>query len=100
MKVTIQSIHFDAKDALKQYVQDKCNKLDRYYDGILSGSVSLKLQQEVKQANKLVEIRLQVPGDILMASQEGQTFEEATDLVTDKLKEQIKRYKERQHGHA
>lgn len=93
MKVIIHSIHFTAAEKLKSYVQKKCEKLNQFYDRITDATVRLKLQNEVKGANKLVEITLGVPGDTLIATEKGSTFEEATDLATDKLKTQLKKYK-------
>lgn len=95
MKLTIQSLHFDAAEHLKEYVQRKADKLDTYFDRITDGEVYLKLQQEVKAANKLVEIRLRVPGDTIVASEQGTSFEEATDLVIDKLRVQVMKFKEK-----
>ena len=100
MKLTIQSIHFDAADRLKDYVQQKLDKLDQYFDRITDGDVYLKLQNEVKGANKLVEVGLRVPGERLIASEQGSTFEEATDLVADKLKAQLIKYKDKQRTRA
>lgn len=100
MKLTIQSIHFDAADHLKGYIQRKTNKLDTYFDRITDGQVTLKVQNEVKGANKLVEVRLRVPGDTLVASQQGSRFEEATDLVIDKLKSQLSKYKNKLQARA
>jgi putative sigma-54 modulation protein len=93
MKITIQSIHFDASQRLKNYIEKKCNKLEKFYDRIIGGDAVLKVQQEMKPNNKLVEIKLNVPGDTLVARENAQTFEAATDLATDKLKEQLRRYK-------
>ncbi len=95
MRITIQSIHFDAADHLKDYLQKKCDKLDQFFDKIIEGTVMLKLQNEVKGANKFVEIIIHVPGDTLVAKESGSTFEEATDKVTEKLKVQLKKHKER-----
>ncbi len=95
MKVIIQSLHFTAADPLKEYIQKKCDKLDQFYDRILDGLVTLKVQQEVKSANKLVEVQLNVPGENLIAKEQGSSFEEATDLVMEKLKIQLKKHKEK-----
>ena len=100
MKLTIQSIHFTASARLKNYIQKKCDKLDQFFDRITEGKVALKLQNEVKGANKLVEIQLMVPGDVLIAKEKGLTFEAATDLATDKLKTQLKKYKGRMSTRA
>jgi putative sigma-54 modulation protein len=100
MRITIHSIRFTAADHLKDYIQKKCDKLDKFFDKIVEGKVNLKLQNEVKGANKFVEIIVYVPGDTLVAKDSGSTFEEATDLVIDKLKTQLKRYKERLRSRA
>lgn len=93
MNLTIQSIHFDAADHLKGYIHRKASKLDTYFDRITDGDVTLKVQNEVKGANKYVEMKLRVPGETLVASEQGSRFEEATDLVVDKLKIQLSKYK-------
>ena len=100
MTLTIQSIHFTASDRLKSYVQRKTDKLDQFFDRIVGAKVNLKLHNNGKGANKVVEIKLAVPGDILIASEKGTTFEEATDLVTDKIRKQLTRYKERLKARA
>jgi putative sigma-54 modulation protein len=95
MKVIIQSLHFTASEALKGYIQKKCDKLDQFYDRILDGHITLKVQQEVKNANKRVDVQLNVPGENLIAGEQGSSFEEATDLVMEKLKAQLKKHKEK-----
>ena len=100
MKITIQSLHFTAADRLKSYIQKKCDKLDQFFDRIMEGKVSLKVQHEVKNANKWVEIKLKVPGDILIAREEGRTFEEAVDLAADTMKTQLKKYKGKLRANA
>lgn len=98
MKITIQSIHFDAAGHLKDYIQKKCDKLDQFYDRITDGEVILKLNNEIKGGNKFAEVKVNVPGDLLLATETGQTFEEAIDLTTDKIKEQLRRYKGKTKG--
>ena len=93
MKVTIQAIHFKAADRLKDYIQEKSGKLDHFFDRITSGEVTLKLHREQKGEDKFVEMKINVPGNTLVASENGATFEAATDLVTDKLISQLKKYK-------
>jgi len=94
MKLTIQSIHFTASDRLNSFIQKKCDKLDTFYDRITSGHVALKLQKNAPQ-NKIVDIKVYVPGDTLVASEQADSFEKATDLCVSKLKQQIKRYKDK-----
>ena len=69
MRITIQSIHFTAADKLKAYIERKCDKLDQYYDRVVDGEVFLKVRNEEKGENKFIEIKLNVPGDILIAKE-------------------------------
>ncbi|MEL6676168.1 MAG: ribosome-associated translation inhibitor RaiA [Bacteroidota bacterium] len=100
MKLTIQSIHFTATDKLKHYIQKKSTKLDQFFDRIQEGTVKLKLEPEVSGANKLVEMQVSVPGDVLVARVQAKSFEAATDMVLDKMKTRLKRYKGRKRARA
>ncbi len=95
MKLNIQSIHFDADQKLLDLVQIKADKLDTYFDKIVSGDVFLRLEKSDSRDNKLVEIKLIVPGNDLFASKKAATFEEAVDEVMEALRRQVKRLKEK-----
>ena len=86
MKLTIQSIHFNAADHLKAYVQRKADKLDTYFDRITDGEVSLKLQNEIKGANKLVEVPIKVviPPSMVPQASGNNSLESDTLLRADK----------------
>ncbi len=62
MKITVQSIHFNADKKLLDFIQKKADKLDQFYDQIISGEVYLKLENVEDEANKITEIKLIVPG--------------------------------------
>ncbi len=94
MKLDIQSIHFDADKKLLEYIEKKLNKLETFYDNILSGEVFLKLTNEAK-ANKLVEIKLNVLNQIIFVKENSITFEAAVDIAENTLRGQLVRYKER-----
>src|SRR5438477_9437254 len=98
MNIRIQSIHFNADNKLLLFVQEKVDKLVHYYDHILGGEVFLKLDKSKDLQNKIVQIRLQLPGNDLITKQQCKTFEEATDLCIEALSKQIKRHKEKAKG--
>ncbi len=95
MKLQIQSIHFDADKKLLDFVQKKLDKLDTFYDRILDAEVFLKLDNDDKKGNKLMNIKLNVPGNLIVAKEQAGTFEEATDKIVENLKAQIKKLKEK-----
>lgn len=99
MKLQMQSIHFDADRKLLDYVQKKCDKLDQFFDRIQDGNVYLRIERVGDPSLKSVEIKLNVPGMDLLSKEEAYSFEEATDLATESLKRQVKRYKDRMRTH-
>lgn len=97
MRLQMQAIHFDADPKLLNFIQQKLDKLDTFYDRITSGEVFLKLKKgdNAKTQTKLLEVKLYVPGGTVFVREQGTTFEEATDLAIDTLKIQVKKFKDK-----
>lgn len=94
MKLQMHSIHFDADQKLLAYIQKKAEKLDTFYDRITAGEVFLRLNKDSSsQENKVVEIKLTVPGHTLFAKENSSSFEAAADVALEALKAQIKKFK-------
>jgi putative sigma-54 modulation protein len=94
MKLQVHSIRFDADRKLVNYIQKKVNKLETFYDRLIDGEVFLRINNEGTD-NKTVDIKLNVPGGQLFVTEKGRTFEAATDIATDALSIQLKRFKEK-----
>src|ERR1700712_5481033 len=95
MKIRVQSIHFTADKKLLNFIQKKADKLDVFFDQIISGEVYLKLENVEDEANKITEIKLMLPGNQLFAKHQCKTFEEATDLAIESLRKQIEKHKQK-----
>jgi putative sigma-54 modulation protein len=98
MKVTINSVHFKADKKLEAFIITKVEKLHTLFEGILGSEVTLKLENTEAPDNKVVEIRLLIPGNDLYAKKQCISFEEATDQVVEALKKQLIKYKEKIRG--
>ncbi len=98
MKVNTQSVKFKADQKLIDFIQNRLDKLEQFYDHIIDADVYLKLNNTTTRENKVVEIRLNIPGNDLHATKEAKTFEEATDMVTDVLKRKLRKHKEKVRG--
>ncbi len=94
MQVTIQSLHFDAAEQLKDFVNKKVGKLEQFFEGIISADVVLSLDKAGNTENKVTKISLAVPNDTLVAERQCKSFEEGVDLACDALRRQIQKYKE------
>lgn len=93
MKIDIQSPGFTVNQELTGFINEKVEKLSRYYGEIISSEVSLRLDNSDTKENKLCEIRLAIPGNDLLASAQCKTFEEAVSNAVEIIKGQIKRKK-------
>lgn len=95
MKLQMHSIHFDADRKLIDFIQRKADKLDTYYDQIIDGEVFMRIDKNDNKANKIVEIKMNVPGKQFFAKHQTDSFEAAADETIEGLRRQIKKYKEK-----
>ncbi|MBK7944442.1 MAG: HPF/RaiA family ribosome-associated protein [Flavobacteriales bacterium] len=96
MKINVQSIHFDADRKLIGFIQEKLEKLAQFTDDIHAAEVFLRLERDGEShENKVVEVKLAVPGNDLFTRRHGKTFEEAVVEAAEALRSQITRGKER-----
>ena len=95
MKITVQSIRFNADKRLLDFIQRKVDKLETFYDHIINGEVYLKLENVEDEANKITEIKLMLPGSQIFAKEQCKTFEAATDLAIESLRKQIGKHKQK-----
>lgn len=86
MKATINSVHFKADQKLEEFINEKVEKLNRVHDSIIGAEVSLKLENTDSPENKTVDIRMNIKGNDARAGKTAKSFEEATDLAVDALK--------------
>ncbi len=93
MKLQMHSIHFDADSKLVEFIQRKTDKLETFYDRIVDGEVFMRLDKDDNRQNKIIEIKLNIPGDQLFARTKSKSFEAATDEAVEALRRQLKKYK-------
>jgi putative sigma-54 modulation protein len=98
MTLKIQSVHFDADKKLLEFIQERVDKLTHLYDEIISSDVTLRVDKASIEDNKIVEIKLHIPGNDLFAKKHCKSFEEAVDTSIDALKTQVKKHKEKVRG--
>ncbi len=95
MKVNVQSVNFNIDKELVEFIEKKVNSLGRFYDKIVDADVYLKVQQTSEKENKIVEIKMNVPGNDFVVKKQCKTFEEGTMLVVDTVKRQLRKKKEK-----
>lgn len=85
MKVNAQSVNFNANEKLIEFVQNRLNKLETFYDKVISSDVYLKVENTSAKENKIVEIKLNVPKDKFIVKKQCKSFEEAIDSACSSL---------------
>jgi putative sigma-54 modulation protein len=100
MNITVQSIKFDADQKLVDFIKRKTGKLEQYLDNIIEGVCYLRLENVEDEANKVVELKLNIPGNQLFAKAQAKSFEEATDIAVESLRRQVNKYKTKNRTNA
>lgn len=97
VKTIIHSIHFNTDSKLEEFIHQRIAKLSNLSEKIMESEVFLKLDNNAVD-NKVVEIKLGIPGNDLFAKKSGKTFEEACDSTIEALRRQLKKRKEKAWG--
>lgn len=95
----MHSIHFDADKQLTDFIQQKVNKLETFYDRIVEGEVYMKHNNSDGINTKTVEVKLFVPGATLYSEEHAPSFEAAADAAVEAMRRQLKRFKQKQMAH-
>lgn len=95
MEIRTQAVNFDADTKLIEFIDKKLGKLGTFYDNIVSTDVFLKLEKTGQVQDKIVEIKLKVPGSTLVAKETSKSFEESIDLSASSLRRQLLKYKDK-----
>ena len=95
MKVNVQSVNFNADRKLIDFLENRMDKLETFYDKVISSDVYLKVENTSVKENKIVEIKLNVPRDKFIVKKQCKTFEEAVDSACSSLERKLIKRKEK-----
>jgi len=95
MKVSVHAVNFTVDRKLVDFIQEKMDKLEKYYDKVVSSDAFLKVEKTSDKENKWVEIKINVPGDEFVVKKQCKTFEEAVYLATESLERLLVKRKEK-----
>lgn len=89
MKIRITSRHQKLAPKLREYVEEKLDRLERYYDRIIDCEV---IMDKEKTAEK-VEVNIKVYSATINVKAKDADLTKAIDLCMDKLEIQLKKFK-------
>jgi putative sigma-54 modulation protein len=99
MKVNIHAVNFTVDGKLVDFIQERMDKLEKFYDKIVTSDVFLKVEKTSEKENKIVEIKIHVPGDDFMVKKQCKTFEEAVEISAESLERVLVKRKEKIRAH-
>jgi len=95
MNMNMQSVGFKADKKLEAFINQKLSKLNKFDNSISGYNVILNIENSDPKENKVVEVKINVPGNELFARKQSNSFEAAAELVADALRIQILKNKEK-----
>ncbi|WP_144823331.1 ribosome hibernation promoting factor [Marinobacter piscensis] len=91
MQLNISGHHVELTPALKDYVTEKFQKLERHFDHISNCQVTLG----VDKVRQIADATMHVVGGEINAKAENEDMYAAIDSLVDKLDRQILKHKEK-----
>ena len=95
MQISLTGHHVDITDALKNYVDNKFERLERHFDNVTNVHVILSIEKMRQKA----EATMHVNGANVFADSVHEDMYAAIDALADKLDRQIKKHKEKTKDH-
>jgi putative sigma-54 modulation protein len=87
--------NIDVTDAMRNYAEDKLDKLDKFAGQIIDAKVVMSYNDRIGGEPAKVEVQVNVPNGVVRAEERGTDHYAAIDLVVDKLERQLKKFKGR-----
>jgi len=96
MQLNLSGHHIDVTPALRSYVTDKMERLERHFDNLTN---NIHVVLSVEKLRQKAEATIHVNGGNLFANAEHEDMYAAIDALIDKLDRQIKKHKEKAKNH-
>lgn len=89
MKVTVIARNIELTEALKESVESKISKFDKYFEPNVEAKATLSVQKN----RQTVEVTIPINGAILRAEESTDDMYKSIDFVEEKLERQIRKQK-------
>jgi putative sigma-54 modulation protein len=91
MRIEITSRSFEITDSVRDYIEERLNKLTRYFDRIIECHVILQVERFIYK----FEITLHGNGLDLFAEADAEDLYVAFDAAAGKMERQVKKHKDK-----
>ncbi|MDQ6422495.1 ribosome-associated translation inhibitor RaiA [Paenibacillus sp. LHD-117] len=91
MNYNIRGQRFQVTEALREHVEKKLNRLERYFESPIASEINVTLS--VTKGQHAVEVTIPLVGVMLRAEEKSEDMYASIDMVVDKLERQIRKHK-------
>lgn len=91
MRYNIRGQHILVTDALREYVEKKLNRLEKYFEEPITSETNVTMS--VTKGKHVIEVMIPLASVILRAEEKSEDMYASIDLVVDKLERQIRKHK-------
>lgn len=95
MEITVSFKNIKSSDKLRHYVEKKLNRIDKLLDKPTEARVVFAKEKDIR----IVEINLVGSKLNIHIKETGRNMRPTIDLAVDKLKNQLKKFREKIHNH-
>ncbi len=89
MRITITGKNLEVTDGLREAVEERLSKLDRYFTADTPADVTLSVEKDRKK----IEVTIPIKGNIIRSEQVSSDMYVSIDLVEEVIERQLKKYK-------
>ncbi len=95
LELTINSRNLQVTEKLRDYIESRAMKLERYLPELTHAQIDLRAQETMRSAGdrQVAQITLPVKGSVLRAEERSGDIQSAFDKALDKIQRQITRFK-------
>ncbi|HYD59791.1 MAG TPA: ribosome-associated translation inhibitor RaiA [Noviherbaspirillum sp.] len=100
MNLMITGHHVEVSQPLRDYVENKLDRVVRHFDRIIDIAVVLGVEKpSEKDRRQRAEVNLRLRGNVIHVEHFAEDLYAAIDGLVDKLDRQVLRYKDKIQGH-
>jgi putative sigma-54 modulation protein len=101
MQLIVQGRHIQVTDHLRDYVEKKTDRLDRFLSTITEARMELATEKtRSAEDSQVAQLTVRSKGMILRAEERSGDIFTSIDMVMDKMKRQIDRYKRKRRNRS
>jgi putative sigma-54 modulation protein len=100
MNLTISGHHLEVTPAIREYVQNKLERITRHFDQVIDTHVFLAIDNlSEKDKRQKAEVNVQLSGKMVHVASAAQDLYAAIDMLMDRLDRQVMKYKSMVQNH-